>query len=151
MKCANQVLDAAEIDARLASDARVDLCEQRRWHLYHSDSTHVHRSGKSRNVADDSTPDSDYGRLPSHLEIRKSLKETRDRPQRFGALAFRDQFDWKPFVQTVPEGFVNSGLRYNKKRAAQAGPLKMYFKMIELSAPHDDVVSRLRQSDRNRL
>ena len=58
------------------------------------------------------------------------MKKRRDRRETLGAFPFRNKNALKAFFQSAAGGLENSGLGYNKKRAAQAGPFQVCFEIL---------------------
>jgi len=57
------------------------------------------------------------------MKAGKPIQEPGDRAEALRAFTLRDKFDGKSLTQAISNSLEDPGLRYNKERAAQAGPL----------------------------
>ena len=64
------------------------------------------------------------------MEPGKPMKKPRDRRETLGAFSFGDKNALKAFFQSAAGGLEDSGLGYNKKRAAEAGPFQVCFEIL---------------------
>ena len=144
MESSNQVLNVLEIYSRLSANTGVNLSEQRGWSLDDGNPAHVHRGCKPGHIADYTSAQSDDGRLTGHSEVRKSLEQPRHNGKTLGTFAVGYQFEGKAFFECFADCAEDAGLRYNKKRAGQAGPLKMSLEILKATAPYDDVIRSVR-------
>ena len=85
------------------------------------------------------------------MQFGKPLKKARYCGETLSTFAFRNEDDRKALFQPAADSLEDPGLRYNKKRAGQAGPFEMCFEILKSAASDNDVISRMRQLDRNRL
>ncbi len=87
MKRADKVFACLQIDAGLAADGRVNLCQQSCRNLHHRNATHESRREESADIADDSAAESEQYRVTicacAHHLFRQFLKLR----ERFCALA----------------------------------------------------------------
>jgi hypothetical protein len=149
MKCAHEILDGPKIDPGLSTNTGIDLRQQCRRNLDDGDSSHVKGSDESRNVAHNSTTQRDQRGLSCHAESGNAIQKAGYCPQILGPFAVRYQNDGKPFLQILSNGFEDSGLGHNKKRAVQPGPFQVFFEVTQQTRPNNDAVGRVVQPDRN--
>ena len=100
VKRADQVLAALVIDARLAADRRIDLCQQRRRHLHEADAAHEDRGGKTRDIADHAATQRDDEALAIRATIDQRIENRRHRRPVLVGLAVR-QHDRHELAETA--------------------------------------------------
>lgn len=72
------------------------------------------------------------------------MEQSHHSRQAFGTFAIWNELEWKAFFQCAAYGIEDTRLGNKKKRAAQAGPFEMRFKMLKATASHQDFVGGLR-------
>jgi hypothetical protein len=57
------------------------------------------------------------------MKAGKPIEQSCDRAEALRAFTLRDELDGKSLAEAISNSLEDSRLRYNKERAAQAGPL----------------------------
>src|SRR5262245_63794841 len=76
MKCADQVLALACVDAGLAADRRIDLGEKRGRHLHHAHAAPEDACGEAGKIADDPAAERNDAIAPLEAELEQPLAQS---------------------------------------------------------------------------